>query len=143
MIKYELKCGECSGQFEGWFADSSTYDRQAKAGDLSCPYCASHNISKAIMAPNIARRRGADEGTFMSGGDTRTAVREALREVRREVEANSENVGKNFPNEARKIHYGEAEERSIYGEASREEAVDLVEEGVDVTPIPWIRDADA
>ena len=142
MIKYELKCGDCGIQFEGWFVDSAGYESQAAANEIECPSCGQSNISKAIMAPNIARRRGNEERGG-SGQETRLAVREALREMRREVEDNCENVGANFPEEARKIHYGEAEERGIYGEASKEEAADLIEEGVDVTPIPWVQDGDA
>ena len=135
MIKYELKCGDCGMQFEGWFVDSAGYESQAAANEIECPSCGQSNISKAIMAPNIARRRGNEE-TGESGQETRLAVREALREMRREVEDNCENVGANFPEEARKIHYEESEARGIYGEASLDEARELNEEGIEVQPLP-------
>jgi hypothetical protein len=142
MIKYELKCQECSHQFEGWFVDSAGYDAQATAREISCPVCADTNIGKAIMAPNIARRRGADDSS-MSAVDTGAQVRSAMRTMRKELAANSDNVGEAFPEEARKIHYGEVEERAIHGEASLDEAKELVDEGIDVMPIPPLPESDA
>ena len=142
MIKYELKCRACTHQFEGWFVDSAGYDEQAKADEVLCPICASTDTGKAIMAPNIARRRGADDSS-MSASQSGVQIRSAMRELRKEIEANSDNVGEDFPEEARKIHYGEAEERSIHGEASLSEAKDLVEEGIDVVPVPLLPKSDA
>ncbi|TDI58062.1 MAG: DUF1178 family protein [Alphaproteobacteria bacterium] len=140
MIKYQLKCGNCSHQFEGWFADSAGYDKQAAAKVIDCPGCASSDISKAIMAPNIARRRGEDDSS-MTAAQSGAKVRAAMREIRREAIANSDNVGEAFPEEARKIHYGEVEERSIHGEATVSETKDLVEEGIEILPLPSESDA--
>jgi len=142
MIKYELKCRQCSHQFEGWFVDSVGYDAQAAAHEISCPVCAETNIGKAIMAPNIARRRGADD-TSMSAADTGAQVRSTMRKIRKELAANSDDVGGAFPEEARKIHYGDIEERAIHGEASLNEAKELVDEGIDVMPIPLLPESDA
>jgi hypothetical protein len=135
MIKYQLKCDTCSHEFEGWFVDSSGYDEQAKAGVIECPSCAGSDILKAIMAPNIARRRGADDSS-LTAAQSGAKVRAAMREIRRDAIANSDDVGEAFPEEARKIHYGEVEERAIHGEATLSETEDLVEEGIAVMPLP-------
>jgi hypothetical protein len=139
MIKYELRCRGCEGQFEGWFADSGTYDRQSAAGEVVCPSCACTDVGKAIMAPNIALRR--------HGAPAREQVAAELRRMfmamRRHVEDNCEYVGPELAEEARRIHYGEADERGIYGEATAEEAADLRDEGIDVVAIPWLPRSDA
>jgi hypothetical protein len=93
------------------------------------------------MAPNIARSRSSDDAS--SNGDVRAQVHEAMRALRAEIEANSDNVGKSFPEEARKIHYGETEERAIHGEATLDEAKELVDEGIDVMPLPFRTETDA
>jgi hypothetical protein len=93
------------------------------------------------MAPNIARSRSSDDG--MSNSEVGAKVREAMQALRAEIEANSDNVGKSFPEEARKIHYGETEERAIHGEATLDEAKELVDEGIDVMPLPFRPDTDA
>ena len=141
MIKYQLKCRACDHQFEGWFVDSAGYDAQAAAGEVLCPFCNSADTGKAIMAPNIARSRSSDDAS--SNGDVRAQVHEAMRALRAEIEANSDNVGKSFPEEARKIHYGETEERAIHGEATLDEAKELVDEGIDVMPLPFRTETDA
>ena len=142
MIKYELKCDDCSHQFEGWFVDSAGYDEQSQSGEVMCPLCNSAKTRKAIMAPNIARRRGSEDN-FNSAADNGAQIRAAMRELRRELPENSENVGEAFPEEARKIHYGETEERAIHGEASLDEAKELVDEGIDVMPLPILPETDA
>jgi len=135
MIVYDLKCRK-DHVFEAWFRDSAAYDAQADAGDVRCPVCGSKKVEKALMAPNLARgkaQRSAD-------GDTELAVeqRRALIELRRQVEENCDYVGDRFPEEARKIHYGETDPRGIYGETSPDEAKALDEEGVKVQRIPWL-----
>lgn len=140
MIKYELKCRGCDHQFEGWFADSAAYDDQAEAGVIMCPLCASAEVGKAIMAPNVAIRRDAGQ---LDKARMAAEVRRMLMEIRRKVEDNCDYVGAEFADEARKIHYGEADDRGIYGEATPDEAEELKDEGIDVVAIPWVPRSDA
>jgi hypothetical protein len=124
MIAYQLQC-RSGHAFEGWFPDSAGFDAQAADGKLVCPVCNSKKVEKAVMAPAIAgKAREAAE------------ARAALRALRQKMTENAEHVGGAFPEEARKIHYGDAEERAIYGEASGEEVKSLIEEGVPVAPLP-------
>lgn len=134
MISFNIRC---SGDhvFEAWFPDGKSFDRQAKQGKVACPVCGDAKVEKAPMAPNIARgsARGAER--------QQAAAKEmagALRKLRREVEANCENVGDRFAEEARKIHYDESEPRNIYGETTSDEASALKEEGVAFARIPWL-----
>lgn len=139
MIKYELKCRK-DHVFEAWFYDSATYDKQAAGGKVVCPICNSRKVTKAPMAPRIARSKGeraADEAKQVA------AAMKALVELRDHVEKNADYVGDQFAEEARKIHYGETDKRNIYGEASNEEAKELAEEGIDVAVIPWLPRGDA
>lgn len=133
MIKYQLKCGAgCA--FEGWFRSSVDFDKQAAEGALECPFCASTDIDRAIMAPAVvtgASRRGGDRLSVM-----RDAMADAARRARDYVEKNFDYVGDRFPEEARKIHYGESEERGIYGEATGADVKELIDEGVSVSPLP-------
>lgn len=140
MIKYELRCRGCDHQFEGWFADSAAYDDQAEAGVIMCPLCSSADVGKAIMAPNIAIRR--DSG-HLDKAQMAAEVRRMLMDIRRKVEDNCDYVGTEFADEARKIHYGEADDRGIYGEATPDEAEELKDEGIDVVAIPWVPRSDA
>ena len=133
MIVYNLRCSR-SHVFEAWFRDSAGYERQAAAGEVSCPVCGSSEVNKAPMAPNIA---GAREKPPTDSARKRGEVLKRLRALRAEVERTSEHVGERFPEEARKIHYGETEPRSIHGDADRKEADALREEGIDVRVIPW------
>jgi len=138
MIKYDLRCDQ-DHAFEAWFRDSATCDGQLANGEVLCPHCASHQVCKALMAPAVAKPQ-SDEG----GQKRVVAMAEhmhMLREFRRHVEENCDNVGSAFPEEARRIHYGETEHRNIYGEADLAEAKELVEEGIDIMPVPGpIRD---
>lgn len=143
MIKYDLKCTDCSHQFEGWFPDSAGFDAQASAGEVLCPVCASPDIGKAIMAPNIATGKSRNARGDVPLEQIRAEARRMMADMRRHVEDNCEYVGKAFPEEARKIHFGEADEREIYGQASAEDARDLIDEGIDVMPIPWLPRSDA
>jgi len=142
LIKYELKCSGCAHQFEGWFADSATYDVQEQAGEILCPVCGSADVGKAIMAPNIAIRENRQERPA-SAHQIKAEVRRALAEIRRDVESNFDYVGSDFADEARRIHNGEAKKRGIYGNASREDAKDLRDEGIEVMTIPWVPSSDA
>jgi hypothetical protein len=159
MILYNLRC-EKDHLFETWFRDSAAYDAQAAAGDIQCPVCGSAKVEKAIMAPRVAKSAGRIRSVSVDTtektpataemgvtGTTAKAVREVeqsaklrrtLLELRRQVEENFDYVGPKFAEEARKIHYGETEERAIYGETSDAEAEALEEEGVGVRRIPWL-----
>jgi len=138
MIKYSLIC-EKDHEFEGWFASSDDYDKQRKRGFLECPQCGSQKISKALMAPGVAgTKKSSDTDTAIANVVSKMPeeVVTKIREIKQHIEKNSENVGDKFPEEARKIHYGESEARGIYGKATVKEAVGLAEEGVNVVPIP-------
>lgn len=146
MIVFDLKC-KSGHVFEAWFADSATFTRQKARKQVVCPTCGDTKITKAPMAPRIASgksRESADEGPKESlalAADPRAqALMAKLRELKEHVTKNCDYVGERFPEEARKIHYGETEHRNIYGEASPEQAKELVEEGVEVQPLPWVPD---
>ncbi len=150
MIRFTLRCQK-GHEFEAWFRNGDTYDRQAKRGEVRCPDCGSPKVTKAIMAPAIGKgaRRAAAEvpaaetpapaAAAPEAGEVHVAgkLREALREMRSFIEKNAEYVGPRFAEEARKMHKGEADERSIYGEASDAEAEALKEEGIEFGRIPW------
>ena len=136
MIRYALRCDRDHG-FDSWFGSAEAYDRLRAARQVSCPDCGSTAVDKALMAPNVAPSR---EPALAAPRDPREA---ALAELRRRVEENSEYVGLEFAAEARRIHEGEAPERSIYGEAGAEEARRLIEDGVPVAPLPFLPKARA
>lgn len=138
MIKYSLIC-EKDHEFEGWFGSSDDYDKQRKRGFVECPNCGSQKVSKALMAPGVTGTKKSSESDQAIANIAPQMPEEVvtkIREIKQHIEANSENVGDKFPEEARKIHYGESEARGIYGKASVKEAVELAEEGVGVIPIP-------
>ncbi|MBI1774734.1 MAG: DUF1178 family protein [Proteobacteria bacterium] len=145
MILYDLRCKD-GHSFEGWFRDSAGYDQQAKARKIICPVCGSKKVEKALMAPRLARsRRG--ESKLPAKNEKMVNVEQAemlkaLRGVRKQIEDNCDYVGERFPEEARKIHYGETEQRGIYGEASDTEAEALKDEGITVNRVPWVPPAD-
>lgn len=145
MIVYALKCAQGHG-FEGWFRDAATFDRQAAAGKVACAVCGDTKVEKAPMAPRLAKRRGDNRGEAppveTKPGLPPEAVK-LLNELRQKVESECDYVGERFSEEARRIHYGEAEKRGIYGEASDEQAKELVEEGIEVSKIPWLPRRDA
>ena len=148
MIVFDVSCSK-DHVFEGWFKDSDSFDEQVEARAVTCPVCGDSDVRKALMAPRIGGlRKGKDEisapgdmpvpNAVMDAPDGKlTEFVEALHELKKHVEENSDNVGDKFPEEARKIHYGETEARSIHGEASPEEAAELIEDGVDFHRIPW------
>ena len=140
MIRYDLVCAG-GHEFDGWFRDSAAYDAQAHDGLVACAVCGSGKTEKQVMAPGIPgksnRKADAAQPVFSAPADPRAAeMVKMIREMRQHVEANAENVGKGFADEARKIHYKEAERRSIFGEATMAEASALVEEGIQVQPMP-------
>jgi hypothetical protein len=135
MINFSLRCAD-GHEFEGWFRDGATYDKQAKSGKVSCPDCGSTKVEKAPMAPRLAKSSSKPEMSLAE-------MRKALLALRKHVEANCDYVGPRFAEEARKIHYGEVERRSIYGESTLDEAKELSEEGIAFGRVPWISNGDA
>ena len=132
MIKYRLTC-DADHEFEGWFRDSSDFDVQADKGLIECPSCGSDAIREAVMAPAVARRDGSRKERLAA---LHKDMAKAVARARDYVEKNFDYVGDKFPEEARKIHYGETEERGIYGEASGKEVKELIDEGVQIAPLP-------
>ncbi|RDV03826.1 DUF1178 family protein [Undibacter mobilis] len=150
MIKYALACDK-GHTFESWFADSAAYDKQAKRGLVTCPVCNSAKVEKAIMAPRLSGTRkrakthdietpAPDKAPVAMMSPIEMELRTKLKELREHITKNADNVGEKFPEEARKMHYGETEHRSIYGVASFDDAKELAEEGIDVHPIPALPD---
>ena len=132
MISFNLRCGG-DHTFEAWFKDGAAYERQAAAGEVACPVCADTTVEKAPMAPRVAAGKAREA----------TTIRQALTELRQHVEANCENVGDKFADEARKIHYGEAERRDIYGKATDEEAQALGDEDIEFSRLPVLPRTDS
>ena len=157
MIRYALRC-ERDHTFESWFQSSSAYESQVKRKLVECPTCGSTKVEKAIMAPRIVSKKGRDAAPVPAApvpapapevippGPTsllmaqERELRAKLKELRDHIVKNADDVGERFPTEARKMHYGETEHRPIYGEASTEEARELIEEGIEVAPIPVLPD---
>jgi hypothetical protein len=152
MIRYTLHCDR-KHEFEIWFQDSTDYDKQAKRGLVTCPYCDSKKVEKAIMAPRLSGTRkgrtaqperapseaapaAPETSTVAMMSPQESEFRAKLKELREHVVKNADNVGKKFTEEARKMHYGEIDHRSIYGEATAEDAKALAEEGIEFHPLP-------
>ncbi len=140
MIRYDLICDK-GHHFDGWFRNSAAYDEQARHGLVACARCGSVAIDKQLMAPGIPAKsnRKADTPMKMAAGSIDPRARmlmKMMRELRKNVEENAEYVGDKFAEEARKIHYAEAEKRGIYGEATADDATALIEEGIEVHPLP-------
>ncbi|ANK93347.1 MULTISPECIES: DUF1178 family protein [Rhizobium] len=135
MIRYSLTCDNAH-EFEGWFSESADFDRQVASGFLTCPVCHSAAISKLLMAPSVSTARKKDERQTLAMDAMRREALQKLKEAVAAVKANSEDVGTKFPEEARKIHYGEADARGIIGQATVDEAQALVEEGIEIAAIP-------
>ncbi|MCA6125608.1 DUF1178 family protein [Bradyrhizobium sp. WSM 1704] len=152
MIRYTLRC-EHGHQFESWFQSSSAYESQERRHLIDCPSCGSSKVERAIMAPRIVSKKGrepsqrvpatapveaaSNEPTSLMMAQERE-LRAKLKELRDHIVKNADNVGDRFPNEARKMHYGDIEHRPIYGEASPDEARALIDEGVEVSPLPTL-----
>jgi len=134
MISYSLKCDN-DHTFDSWFASADAFDKLSGADMVTCNICGSTKVQKAIMAPRVSTGKAA-ETTPVMAPDDHTA--RAIQEMRKKIEANSDYVGKNFAAEARKMHLGDAPERSIYGEAKPEEAKSLIEDGINVVPLPFM-----
>ena len=135
MIRFALICDQ-GHQFDAWFASGGAFEDQAKTHTVICAHCGSRTVRKAPMAPAVKRKR--EEAPEPRETRERKKTYAFLKDLRAHLQANAENVGPAFPEEARKMHYGEAESRSIYGEASREEARSLQEEGIPAVPLPLL-----
>ncbi len=145
MIVFDLLCGN-DHEFESWFQDSDAFEKLSKAGHVACPICGDTKISKSLMAPAVSgTKKKSNEKMAISAKAAQQMGKymEAVKEMREQVEKNCDYVGEKFPEEARKMHYGEAETRNIYGEATDTEAEALQEEGVEVQRIPWAPSEDA
>jgi hypothetical protein len=140
VITYNLACAE-GHEFEGWFKDIAAYDAQEAGSALSCPICGNAHVKKAIMAPavknSVTKAKGrTDVAPSKADKANPQEMRQFMAGYRKFVEDNADYVGPRFPEEARKIHYGEAEERHIYGESTLGEAIELIEEGITIAPVP-------
>jgi hypothetical protein len=154
MIRYSLHCDR-GHTFESWFQSSSAYESQEKRKLVNCPVCDSAKVERSIMAPQIVSKKGRDgaipapaqqPAEVTAPGSTpllmaqERELRTKLKELRDHIVKNADNVGERFANEARKMHYGDIDHRPIYGEASPEEARSLIDEGVEVSPLPVLPD---
>lgn len=139
MIKYSLSC-ENAHTFEGWFSTSADFDSQVASGFLTCPVCNSASISKTLMSPSVSTARKKEAKREMVMDMARQEMIAKLKETVANIRANSEDVGEKFPEEARKIHYGEADARGIIGQASLGEVKDLLDEGIEIAPLPVLPD---
>ena len=159
MIRYALACRQ-GHEFDSWFQHSDAFDEQTKRGLIACPTCGLTEVEKALMAPRLSRavsksKRAAagdavesDQKAAASGAKAPVAImspqerelRKMLKDLREQLTKSAEHVGPRFPEEARKMHYGDIEHRPIYGEASAEEARALIDEGVEVSPLPVLPD---
>jgi hypothetical protein len=167
LIRYELTCSQAH-DFEGWFRNSADFEAQTKKSLVTCPVCGCHEIEKKLMAPAVSTARGraamvasdtgeqaapADQGQDNAGAEAivqraalvpeepkQKEMLNALRELRKQMIASSDDVGEQFPEEARRMHYGESEQRSIHGQTSVEEAKSLIDEGIDILPLPVLPD---
>jgi len=138
VITYALLCDN-QHRFDAWFRSAEAFDEQLARGIVSCPVCASIRVEKALMAPAVARS-GSDKVTVSSGHPQQAEIRELLRAMRRKVVSEADYVGDRFAEEARKIHFREADARGIYGEATRDEVAGLIDDGVDFLPLPNLPD---
>ena len=137
MIKYNLIC-KCRKSFESWFSSSAEYDLLRRKKYLSCIYCNSNSVKKSIMAPNLYGKSNVSSKEIKS----EKKLKNQLIEFRKYVVKNCENVGDNFAQEARSIYYDNKTSKGIYGKATLEETSELLEEGIDVVSLPWVKKSD-
>ena len=157
MIHYDLRCDE-GHTFDGWFKGSAEFDRLAHAKLLTCPQCGGSKVDRAMMAPRIGKRGQADPAPMREAptaltpapkptpnvaGPIPDGLRAMLTKLRAAVEAHCEYLGSDFADEARKIHDGLAPARAIYGEATPDDIDSLLDDGIDVAPIPWVPRSDS
>ncbi|MBK68913.1 MAG: hypothetical protein CMF54_03880 [Legionellales bacterium] len=137
MIKYSLKCKDCSSQFESWFASSEEFDRLKKLKLLNCQDCDSLKVDKSLMSPNLVNTKKNDQ----QNNEKYKKVKKKLQDYQKFVKENFDYVGDNFSYEARSIHYNQKKtKKGIYGKASVKEVNELKEEGIETETIPWIEE---
>ena len=135
MIKFNLTC-ECGSTFERWFSSSDEYSSLLKKKLINCIYCNSIKVKKSIMAPNLASK--SNKNTDKNNYQFKKNIKKELIKIRKYIEKNCKNVGDNFVQEARNIHYDNKNSAGIYGKATPEETSELEEEGIEVATIPWV-----
>ena len=131
MIVFNLNCSDCSFAFEGWFENTKDYNKQIKQGLVCCPSCNSTQIKKGLMAPNVAKK----SNTKISKRNK--SIASNVKKLKKIIEKEFDYVGDKFTEEAKKIKYGESDERAIYGEASIDQTKELLDEDIDVLPLPF------
>ncbi len=131
MILFQLNCSDCDSSFEGWFENTKDYNKQIKQGLVSCPSCNSMQIKKGLMAPNVAKK----SNTKISKNNQ--SIASNVKRLKKIIEKEFDYVGDKFSEEAKKIKYGEVKERAIYGEASIEQTKELIDEDIDILPLPF------
>ena len=131
MIVFNLNCSDCSFAFEGWFENTKDYNKQIKQGLVCCPSCNSTQIKKGLMAPNVAKK----SNTKISKRNK--SIASNVKKLKKIIEKEFDYVGDKFTEEAKKIKYGESDERAIYGEASIDQTKELLDENIDVLPLPF------
>ena len=131
MIVFNLICSECEYPFEGWFDDTKAFNIQKKRKLINCPSCESSNVTKTLVAPNVSKKSNA------KSVKNKKTLASNIKKIRKIVEKNFDYVGDNFFEEAKKIKYGETKDRPIYGEATIEETKELIEEEINITPLPF------
>ena len=134
MIKYNLVC-KCGRSFESWFADSEKYDSLGKRKLIKCIYCESTSVKKSVMSPNLPSKSNK---IFKKNKLEKNIIKKQLLDIRKYIEKNCKNVGENFTQEARSIHYDKKNSKGIYGKATPEETSELIDEGIEIATIPWI-----
>ena len=131
MIVFDSKCSH-NHVFEIWFKDSREFEKQKKKGLINCPICDDNNIDKSLMKPNLSKKSNSKDKKIIN----KTLINK-ISKYKKMVEKNFDYVGDNFTEEAKKIKYGEAKDRGIYGEANIEQTKELIEEEIDFEPLPW------
>ena len=131
MIVFNLNCSDCTSSFEGWFENTNDYNKQIKKGLLSCPSCNSTQIKKGLMAPNVSKKSNSKISK------RNKSIASNVKKLKKIIEKEFDYVGDKFTEEAKKIKYGEAKERAIYGEASIEQTKELIVEDIDILPLPF------
>ena len=139
MIKYKLSCKDCSVNFDSWFSSSKEFEKVKRLKLLNCIKCGSKGISKSLMAPNIVKTHKKEN---LIENSKKLKVKNKIREYQKFIKNNFQYVGDNFSYEARSIHYGKKEKRSIYGNASLKDVNELKEEGIETDIVPWVKDFD-
>lgn len=138
MIRFSLCC-EHDHDFDGWFRDNADFDKQKMRGLVSCPVCNSPKVEKALMAPSVQTARKSEKVALSMSAEQKQLMGK-LKELTDKMKQNADYVGDKFPEEARKIHFGETDPRGIYGEASPDEVKELLDDGVEIMPLPTIPD---